>query len=469
MNKKIFLSVLLFLFFLIIMNINSQVNAYTVKYKNNDYSYDFITEFDYTVIFATDGRPDLVFFISTSKPIILDKGSETEFTYAGGYSSRQCYRYPDNYDYGGWDNGTIAFTGGINVLLYSNYDIYDNDNNLIIEATDKIDLVLSVDPSSETKNVPVVISSGFYSLDIFENILVQYNYTVSGSSLDSWQNCLWGFSSDGNSNKYNYYINAYHNGTYHFRLVNLKTMEYIYKDVVIDNILYSPDDINNYVNGVFDPIPFLSYEYINNDKINVVTQKFFIDQIIDLQCFYAKDVDKENYNNMDLWTKVEARVIYDEVSSQDIYQFYFEIDNSDFNADGIYTVCFYNVFLDKYTYSDIIINFDEILKVDGSVIWKYVNFFKERLGFLIYPFDLTINTLKRISSIDYDEPKFNIPDIYEPFTQEKIISATSFKFNDFLKNDVFKYVYDVYLIIVDAVIIFGVLDLARKKIAGVFK
>lgn len=357
--------------------------------------------------------------------------------------------------------------------IYSSFDIKDENDNIIINNSfNKIDLILNVNPIEDTKIVPVVISTNFYDLDIFQDILVQYNYTSSGSAIDTWETCLWGRvtdSSSPNDGQYNFYINAYRNGTYHFRLVNLETMEYIYKDVVITNIVYSPDDVNNYVNGVFDPTPFLTYEYINDNKINIITQKFFIDQIIDLQCFYSKDISKEDYNNKEKWAKVEARTMVDQLTQQEVYQFCFEVDNNSFNADGTYTVCFYNVFLDKYTYSEIVINFDEILNVDGSMIWKYVHFFKERFGFLIYPFDLTINTLKRIAAINYSEPKFNIPDIYEPTTNKKLISAVTFNFNDYLENNNFKNVHNIYLIIVDAAIIFALLNLAWKKISGVFK
>lgn len=476
MKNKILISLLFLLSFIILISVNNKVGAFEFNCNGKDYNTeDYNIELcDYYYIYYRSDL-NLIGFYTSTKPLTAQP------TTSGGYAmcyygNEKCdiYRYIITID----NNKCECFPclgvsgnfleGSFYELIYSNYDIYLYDNSEIFfsKTEEKIDLNLNVSPEADTKNVPVKISTDFYSLKVFEDILVQYS-----TNQNDWTTCSWGLLNDGSgsANKYNFYLDVYKNGTYYFRLWNAADNTYIYKTVVISNIVYSPDDVNNYVNGVFDPTPFLTYEYINDNKINIITQKFFIDQIIDLQCFYAKDISKEDYNNKEKWTKVEARTMIDQLSQRDVYQFCFEVDNNSFNADGTYTVCFYNVFLDKYTYSDIVINFDEILKVDGSIIWRYVHFFKERFGFLIYPFDLTINTLKRINTIDYSEPKFNVPDIYEPTTNKKLISAVTFNFNDYLENNTFKNVHNIYLIIVDAAIIFGLLNLAWKKIAGVFK
>ena len=479
MKKKFLLSLFFLLIFFIILSFKSNVFGFSYSYNGKEYDFGESSLENATniVVFLTgdtpSGTPKNIFcMISDSKISINNVNGGLGFSCVGNGNLKYIYIPSGKVMYDYVDEHFSISGSFLLQVLYSNYDIYNEDGTLYFENSDAIRLDLTVTPSEETKNVPVVISTNFYSLEIFEDILVQYNYTSSGAAGEDWTTCSWGRvtdSSSPNDGKYNFYVEAYRNGSYHFRLVNLKTMEYIYKDIIINNILYSPDDVNNYVDGVFDPTPFLSYEYINDDKINIITQKFFIDQIIDLQCFYAKDISKEDYNNNEKWTKVEARTMVDQLTQRDVYQFCFEVDNNNFNADGTYTVRFYNVFLDKYTYSEIVINFDEILNVDGSMIWRYVHFFKERFGFLIYPFDLTINTLKRIAAINYGEPKFNIPDIYEPTTNKKLISSVTFNFNDYLENNTFKTVHNIYLVIVDAAIVFGLLNLAWKKISGVFK
>lgn len=493
MKNKILLSLLFVIAFFVILSASDKVSAGTFTYDNKTFEFPEDKLMDYTIIqFWSFNESDgnYVFSVTTrTKPLIYMyneiSGVYSLFNQIGDIDDNGYFIYDENCNY----IQTNFLDGSRNIpldkqysvlsvdrfkegdarpVVYCNFDICDVDGNIVFNSiNDKVDLNLTVTPNTDTKNVPIKISTDFYSLKVFEDILVQYS-----TNQEDWETCKWGRITDGNSSnngKYNFYLDVYRNGTYYFRLWNAADNTYIYKTVIISNIVYSPDDVNNYVNGVFDPTPFLTYEYINDNKINIITQKFFIDQIIDLQCFYAKDISKEDYNNKQKWTKVEARTMIDQLTQRDVYQFCFEVDNGSFNADGTYTVCFYNVFLDKYTYSEIVIDFDEILKVDGSMIWKYVHFFKERFGFLIYPFDLTINTLKRIASIDYGEPKFNIPDIYEPTTNKKLISAVTFNFNDYLENNTFKTVHNTYLIIVDAVIIFGLLNLAWKKISGVFK
>lgn len=91
------------------------------------------------------------------------------------------------------------------------------------------------------------------------------------------------------------------------------------------------------------------------------------------------------------------------------------------------------------------------------------DWFSDRLGFLFYPFELIIDILNDILNIDFSEPQFNIPDINEPFTGKKLISATTFNFNDLLDNSVWNTVHNIYLILVDAAIVFGLVNLFHKK------
>ena len=68
-----------------------------------------------------------------------------------------------------------------------------------------------------------------------------------------------------------------------------------------------------------------------------------------------------------------------------------------------------------------------------------------------------------ILDIDFSEPVFNIPDITEPFSNKKLISATTFKFNDLLENNTFNTIHSIYLVCVDVFVVFGLVNLFRKK------
>lgn len=91
------------------------------------------------------------------------------------------------------------------------------------------------------------------------------------------------------------------------------------------------------------------------------------------------------------------------------------------------------------------------------------DWFTDRLGFLSYPLELIVNILNRILNINFAEPILEIPNIYEPITNELLIHETSFNFNSLLENETLKTVHDIYLIIIDAGIIFGLVNLAKSK------
>ena len=95
------------------------------------------------------------------------------------------------------------------------------------------------------------------------------------------------------------------------------------------------------------------------------------------------------------------------------------------------------------------------------------NWFSDRFGFLFYPFQLILDILNRLLNINFAEPIFNIPDINEPFTNNKLISATTYNLNDLLSNNVFKTIHDLYFVIVDAFIIICLVNLIKKKYAEV--
>ena len=95
--------------------------------------------------------------------------------------------------------------------------------------------------------------------------------------------------------------------------------------------------------------------------------------------------------------------------------------------------------------------------------------FCDRLGFLSYPLELIVNILNKILNINFSEPVIHIPNIQEPFTNELLVHETNFNFNDLLTNDILKNVHDIYFILVDSVIIFALVNLAKNKFEEVTK
>lgn len=96
------------------------------------------------------------------------------------------------------------------------------------------------------------------------------------------------------------------------------------------------------------------------------------------------------------------------------------------------------------------------------------DWFSVRLGFLAYPLDLILDVLERIKTINFEEPIIQIPDFIEPSTNEKIIGARTYNLNSLLENNTFKTCHDVYFVLVDAIIIFGLVNLLKNKLEEVF-
>lgn len=91
------------------------------------------------------------------------------------------------------------------------------------------------------------------------------------------------------------------------------------------------------------------------------------------------------------------------------------------------------------------------------------NWFSDRLGFLFYPFELIMDILDKIVNINFSDPVIHIPDINEPVTNTKLISAATFDFNSLLSNSILKNIHDIYLIGVDVVIVIALVNLAKRK------
>lgn len=99
---------------------------------------------------------------------------------------------------------------------------------------------------------------------------------------------------------------------------------------------------------------------------------------------------------------------------------------------------------------------------------ELLNWFSDRLGFLSYPLELILDVLNRILNINFEEPIIQIPNFVEPSTNEAIIHSQTYNLNSLLENNIFKTCHDIYFILVDAVIVFGLVNLLKHKLEEVF-
>lgn len=87
--------------------------------------------------------------------------------------------------------------------------------------------------------------------------------------------------------------------------------------------------------------------------------------------------------------------------------------------------------------------------------------FEDRMGVLTYPVSVLYDFFAHLLSVGEMEPVLTWPSwSYEGV---EVIQAGSFNFNDILENETMKTVHDIYLLLVDVSIVFGLLALLRKK------
>lgn len=132
-------------------------------------------------------------------------------------------------------------------MLFSNFDLTDINGNIVFEGANSIDdsfsLNLITSPSHQTTTVPVVI----HTQDFTVAGSFKYDLEFSADGLN-YESCDIRTINDVQGNNFaQFYKNVYENGSYKFRLKNLETEEYIYKTVEVSNIVFTQDNIPNWI------------------------------------------------------------------------------------------------------------------------------------------------------------------------------------------------------------------------------
>lgn len=254
-RKFIFIILIFLILFTIILNINSISSAFTsvVVYDDTAFNADFgdIELLNYTICFwsflggnknewscyvVTYEEEPYLFYNNTVKDYSLYSNSEN----GSGIIYQVSFLFEGVSVHSFDRNDNLVVLSTLNdFCTYCNFNL-KNESGEILFVNTSYNLELFVSNDEPTTEVPIVISTNYFNIDTFTDILVQYSYDE-----ETWVNCNWGRLNDSNSEyngMYNFYLNVYSNDTYYFRLVNLKTMDYQYETVVIDNIIYTQDN-----------------------------------------------------------------------------------------------------------------------------------------------------------------------------------------------------------------------------------
>lgn len=89
--------------------------------------------------------------------------------------------------------------------------------------------------------------------------------------------------------------------------------------------------------------------------------------------------------------------------------------------------------------------------------------FSDRMGLLTYPISILFNFLDRMVNLSEQQPILRWGNIYLPGYAMPLVAAGQYNLNDAIGTSTGKQLHDIYLVIVDAIMILAFVDLCRRK------
>lgn len=136
MTKKILLSLLFIVAFILILSASDKVSALTVKFKDTDICFDSYKLFEYNVVTyseSSDGSCEIVLW-SLESPFILKTSNSGVFLPWSGLLTHIAYYYPEGRFYVVSQNKYSDVGGGLNLtnIIYLDYDLCDAEGNVVV-------------------------------------------------------------------------------------------------------------------------------------------------------------------------------------------------------------------------------------------------------------------------------------------------------------------------------------------------
>lgn len=390
------------------------------------------------------------------------------------------------------DNSTFSFysdvfeNGTYQVRLFdSSSGKYIYEGNVEV---DNIPFEITLEPSENTDK-PVVAKSNVFSFEGAMKYLVSFS-----TDKTEWKDMNQSLVEPNEENPPTFgdayfWTRIFKNGTYYFRFTYFDeeyegdtlisaTPVHFYVKKEINNLLvedYMSDDY------IFKPIISLDF---NEEKQSFIvrTQSILLDKALNLNCFYISYEKQEGFDpnnpgteeNITGWNKMEIDFennIY--MNTADAY-FYFEIPI--INAqDTSYKIAFYNYFSNKsseivyydFVYENAKNYVENELKVHLGIniyLNDLLKNFENRLGVLGFPITIVRQFSNRILTLQSKQPIIYIPELRDPFYNNKIFSGVSFNFNSLLVSDNVIFIHEFYLIVIDIIFIYLFLRFCIKTL-----
>lgn len=445
--NKILFTILLIVFLIMILFSScfaSSEQIYVTNFQNNDvyiiledsylsYDYLFITYTDYSSylgvnIICSNSCP----YYSSGKLVPTGSLYIIQYTTLEGYViDTNTASINASYSYNVGSVPSIYVTNSSSIV-YSNFDVIDNDTDEVIFGNTvtpefKNPYFITTQEELETGNIEKLVISGGDYKDTDDIFYLQSMYYPKDVSQDESFQSLFPVKEISLRPFYSeYYVGVNDSNEYIYEIPRsdlgidlIEGNRYAFHLGFYDGELFNRLARLSFTVGVVNP------DDVTNDKLDQQT-----------------DAIKENTETQKgIWETIKDILSYINPFSEN----FFVYKLIELLVDAI---------------KSLFIPSDDFL---GTYFTDLKDWFSDRLGFLFYPFELVIDILNMILDIDFSEPVFNIPDITEPFSNKKLISATTFKFNDLLENNTFNTIHSIYLVCVDVFVVFGLVNLFRKK------
>ena len=460
------LLVALFILFLPGQTVNAETN---VSFTYNDTDYNAVLPADdftfYTISRCSDGN----FWINATKDNSCVKAvyipnvsswnpayHAVRFQNSSGANLTE-FRYFSS-DLKNWTLRDSGFDGlvrySLNAFCYSNIDVYNTSNNIIFKKSlnfPKYEITLS---TNDTTYDPIYAYSNYFDIDDVS----RYECYISDDNVNYQKMHIETMNYLDGTAKIRFYWKIYFSGTYYFKFVDKQDdNKETYVTFEVTNILKNSSNSGYNIKGI--PQPFVTFSRVNEEFL-LQTQSFDENSFNNLECYYTTDVnaDKSTWSKMHLGTLNNVQLNTTE------YYFYFTVPKD--SQDTTYYFVFYDTVQKDYGYISslecIFDNMNDYADKVGNVteekkskLQELLDFFKERFGFLSYPFEFIINLLQRVLNINYGEPVLHFPQITNPLDDTVIFEGFDYNLKSILEFEGISYFYNIYLIAVDALLIFA--------------
>lgn len=232
--------------------------------------------------------------------------------------------------------------------------------------------------------------------------------------------------------------------------------KYVFLSNISSGSIYIPKQSFNLYGGK------LSYydRDIKNQPYSSIIQDY---KITDDELYIKQNFDLSSYVGADfvlfnkyLYIEDDEDISYSIYVPENAYTSIFEpVPNSENGNDFNY----------KYQDENGVIH-DETYSNTSSDVWavgRGIEILKNKLGFIAYPFTLIIDVLKRYTTISEGNGIIHIPDIKDPVYGHILINAQDFNLTNIFNYGVIGTIYNIYLYLVDVIIIIGLVNLAKNK------